>query len=63
MMNLAHSVAAVGGGHSAGQVWSVYGIMSNFVLKMKNLNHLHIQNMNKKFIIAVTEHLSCYHSK
>ena len=36
--------------------------MSNFVLKMENLNHLQIQNMNKKFIKELVEKLSCYHS-
>ena len=44
-----------------GQVLAVYGLMSNPVLKPENPNHLHIQNMNKKFIKEVVENLSCYH--
>ena len=36
--------------------------MSNFVLKTENLNHLQIQNMNKKFIKELVENLSCYQS-
>ena len=44
-----------------GQVLAVYGLMSNPVLKTQNPNHLHIQNMNKKFIKEVVENLSCYH--
>ena len=36
--------------------------MRNFVLKTENLNHLRIQNMNKKFIKELVENLSCYHS-
>ena len=44
-----------------GQALAVYGLMSNPVLKTENRNHLHIQNMNKKFIKEVVENLSCYH--
>ena len=38
-------------------------LITNFVLKTKNLNHLYIQNMNKKFIMdQITVHISSHSS-